>query len=236
MTEDRDEERRAFGARVAQLRKRRGLKQDELAEAIGRTASWVSQVERGVQPVQRVGVLRLLADGLGVSVSALYPEGETSDIAGLRNTADEVRSLAQAAGFEEFSAALDRLIPRLEHIAQVAEDMAAFAGTPVISRPERTPGALRDAVAKIVPHRLAELQNDQTRAVAQALEANSLRPLHTFVLKWAVVIEIERFPETARRFHFAERVELASKDPEVRARGRRVSAEILGQAQAALGN
>ncbi|MEU4117951.1 helix-turn-helix transcriptional regulator [Kitasatospora sp. NPDC028055] len=45
------EERRAFGARVAQLRKSRGMRQDQLAAAINRTASWVSQVERGVQPV-----------------------------------------------------------------------------------------------------------------------------------------------------------------------------------------
>lgn len=68
------EERRAFGARVAQLRKQRGLKQDELAAAIDRTASWVSQVERGVQPVVRLDVLQLLADGLGVSIQVLRPD------------------------------------------------------------------------------------------------------------------------------------------------------------------
>ncbi|CAN3981234.1 helix-turn-helix domain-containing protein [Kitasatospora purpeofusca] len=68
------EESRAFGSRVAQLRRQRGLKQDELAAAIGRTASWVSQVERGVQPVVRLDVLQLLADGLGVSVQVLKPE------------------------------------------------------------------------------------------------------------------------------------------------------------------
>ncbi|MEV4611679.1 helix-turn-helix transcriptional regulator [Kitasatospora sp. NPDC049258] len=68
------EDRRVFGARVAQLRKERGLKQDELAAAINRTASWVSQVERGVQPVVRLDVLQLLADGLGVSVQVLRPD------------------------------------------------------------------------------------------------------------------------------------------------------------------
>ncbi|MFF7632809.1 helix-turn-helix domain-containing protein [Kitasatospora sp. NPDC008050] len=65
------EERRTFGKRVAGLRKQRGMTQDELAAAIGRTASWLSQVERGVQPVNRLDVLRLLAEGLGVSVQAL---------------------------------------------------------------------------------------------------------------------------------------------------------------------
>ncbi|MDH6116359.1 helix-turn-helix transcriptional regulator [Kitasatospora sp. GAS204B] len=71
------EERRAFGKRVAELRKRRGLTQDELAGALGRTASWLSQVERGVQPVNRLDVLRLLADGLGVSLEALRPDALT---------------------------------------------------------------------------------------------------------------------------------------------------------------
>ncbi|MFE2872067.1 helix-turn-helix domain-containing protein [Embleya sp. NPDC059259] len=68
-----DEERRAFGARIADLRKRRGVTQAELAALIGRTASWVSQVERGVQPVSRLDVLQLLADGLGTSVQTLNP-------------------------------------------------------------------------------------------------------------------------------------------------------------------
>lgn len=68
------EERRAFGARVAKLREQRGFTQNELAAAIGRTASWMSQVERGIQPVNRLDVLRLLADGLGVSVQELQSD------------------------------------------------------------------------------------------------------------------------------------------------------------------
>ncbi|GHI06743.1 transcriptional regulator [Streptomyces cellostaticus] len=68
------EGRRAFGARVAELRRQRDLTQSELAAAIGRTASWVSQVERGIQPVNRLDVLRLLAEGLGVPLQVLQPE------------------------------------------------------------------------------------------------------------------------------------------------------------------
>jgi transcriptional regulator with XRE-family HTH domain len=67
------EEQRAFGVRVAELRKQRGMTQGELAAALGRTSSWLSQVERGVQPVVRLDVLRLLADGLGVSLQVLEP-------------------------------------------------------------------------------------------------------------------------------------------------------------------
>ncbi|MYW03309.1 helix-turn-helix transcriptional regulator [Streptomyces sp. SID3343] len=75
-----DDERRAFGARVATLRKQRGIKQTELATAVGRTASWVSQVERGVQPVSRLDVLQLLADALGVSVQALNPDAPVASV------------------------------------------------------------------------------------------------------------------------------------------------------------
>ncbi|CAL9530827.1 hypothetical protein SUDANB145_04018 [Streptomyces sp. enrichment culture] len=70
--------RAAFGARVAELRRQRDLTQNQLAAAIGRTASWVSQVERGIQPVNRLDVLRLLADGLGVPVRVLQPEAGDS--------------------------------------------------------------------------------------------------------------------------------------------------------------
>ncbi|RLV08542.1 transcriptional regulator [Streptomyces griseocarneus] len=68
------EGRRAFGARVAALRAQCGLTQKELAAGIGRTASWLSQVERGIQPVNRLDVLRLLAGGLGVSLHELRPD------------------------------------------------------------------------------------------------------------------------------------------------------------------
>lgn len=64
----------SFGARIAQLRKDRGMTQEELATRVGRTASWLSQVERNVQPVTRLDVLQLLADALGVAMQALRPE------------------------------------------------------------------------------------------------------------------------------------------------------------------
>ncbi|MFG2540645.1 helix-turn-helix domain-containing protein [Streptomyces sp. NPDC048511] len=65
---------RAFGKRVADLRKERGLTQQQLAASMsGRTSSWMSQVERGIQPVRRMDVLQEFADALGVSTQALDP-------------------------------------------------------------------------------------------------------------------------------------------------------------------
>ncbi|WP_157239575.1 helix-turn-helix domain-containing protein [Catenuloplanes japonicus] len=83
------EERREFGAQVAGLRKQRGMTQEELAAAIGRTSSWLSQVERGVQPVNRLDVLRRLADGLGVSLQSLRPDAPSLELVSERGEVDD---------------------------------------------------------------------------------------------------------------------------------------------------
>lgn len=63
-----------LGERVAELRRRAGMSQKDLATAVSRSESWVSQVERDVRPVERVSVLQLLADALGTSVRELRPD------------------------------------------------------------------------------------------------------------------------------------------------------------------
>jgi transcriptional regulator with XRE-family HTH domain len=59
------------GELIAHHRKRLGLSQVEFAGLIGRSDSWVSQVERGVRAVDRMSVLQKVADVLGVSVDEL---------------------------------------------------------------------------------------------------------------------------------------------------------------------
>lgn len=68
-----------LGERVTELRTRRGLSQRELAAEVGRSESWVSQVERDVLRVERMPVLRALADALGVSVRDLRPDATGGD-------------------------------------------------------------------------------------------------------------------------------------------------------------
>ncbi|MFE0043973.1 helix-turn-helix domain-containing protein [Streptomyces albireticuli] len=98
---DVDPQDRAFGRRVQKFRKDRGRTQAEFAASLGRTSSWLSQVERGVQPVQRVDLLQQIADELGVSVQQLRP-GVPADLSGspqapaplsLSNDLDETRHL-----------------------------------------------------------------------------------------------------------------------------------------------
>ncbi|MFD8149084.1 helix-turn-helix domain-containing protein [Streptomyces sp. NPDC059708] len=109
------EERRAFGARVAGLRKQKGLTQGDLAAVIGRTASWLSQVERGIQPVNRLDVLRLLADGLGVPLQVPQPDAPPRAEPGAM-TEPETNDLDQARLVLSGHPALDALLnPSTNH-------------------------------------------------------------------------------------------------------------------------
>ncbi|MFI9772448.1 helix-turn-helix domain-containing protein [Streptomyces sp. NPDC052415] len=90
---------REFGQHVQRLRKQRGLTQQQLAALMQRTASWMSQVERGVQPVERFDVLQELADALNVSVQQLRPgtpmpsAAEPAPLPVQSNDLDEARRL-----------------------------------------------------------------------------------------------------------------------------------------------
>jgi transcriptional regulator with XRE-family HTH domain len=60
-----------LGERIAAYRRRRGLSQATLAGLVGRSESWLSQVERGIRSVDRLSVLLDLARVLRVDVEAL---------------------------------------------------------------------------------------------------------------------------------------------------------------------
>ncbi|MFF9409062.1 helix-turn-helix domain-containing protein [Streptomyces anandii] len=70
---------KTLGQRVKELRRAAGMSQSDLAAAMGRSESWVSQVERGVQPVERLSVLQALADALNVSVRELRPDAPPAE-------------------------------------------------------------------------------------------------------------------------------------------------------------
>lgn len=60
-----------MGERIAVYRRRRGLSQAALAGLIGRSESWLSQVERGIRSVDRLSVLLDIARILHVDVESL---------------------------------------------------------------------------------------------------------------------------------------------------------------------
>src|SRR5689334_1887270 len=115
------------GQRIAAYRRRRGLSQAALAGLVGRSESWLSQVERGVRSVDRLSVLLDMAKILHVEVEALTgrpwqyaPNGTT-----LIDSLDEIRRAlvrysAMTGGFEyEIEAPTpDALRARASHIHQ----------------------------------------------------------------------------------------------------------------------
>lgn len=61
----------SIGERIRYHRRRRGLSQTVLGDRVGRSESWVSQVERGDLPVERLSVLIRVAEALHVELSEL---------------------------------------------------------------------------------------------------------------------------------------------------------------------
>src|SRR5215475_10609775 len=94
MSAPHSDDARALGERVALLRRRRGLSQVELGNLVGRSESWVSQVERGARRLDRLSVLRKVADALEVPVADLRPAAaESAEQAGPRSPGyiDDIR-------------------------------------------------------------------------------------------------------------------------------------------------
>src|SRR5690349_18603618 len=68
-------EREVAGQRIARARRRRGLSQSVLAGLVGRSESWLSQVERGKRGVDSYAVLTRMAEVLRVEVEELTGPG-----------------------------------------------------------------------------------------------------------------------------------------------------------------
>jgi hypothetical protein len=97
---------------------------------------------------------------------------------------------------------------------------------PLIPQPSLTLPTLRAAVAAVAPGRLPEMYAKMQDAFDRAVEENSVTPIHMFYREWAVLVEIERHPETAARLHAAEQA-LMSDDAQIRDTAIREAGEIV---------
>lgn len=91
-----------IGERVAFYRRRRGLSQDVLAGLVGRTEDWLSKIENNRAELDRVSVIRRIADALDVPLGDLLGEptfvdwtadSGTSTVPALRTALMDYRSL-----------------------------------------------------------------------------------------------------------------------------------------------
>lgn len=77
MREDYRERFRILGLRIAYYRKKRGMTQEQFAEAIGRSVSFVSQIEaNNAAEVKGVSLetLFLMSEKLGISMARLFED------------------------------------------------------------------------------------------------------------------------------------------------------------------
>lgn len=97
---------------------------------------------------------------------------------------------------------------------------------PLIAKPPATLTSLRAAVTAVAPARLPEFFEDMQKAFVQAGDDDSVLPIRMFYRRWAVVVEIERHPDQARRLHAAERA-LDSENATIRDRAIREAGDIV---------
>src|SRR5437588_3870361 len=90
-----------IGERIALIRRRRGLSQIKLAGLLGRSESWISQIERGAKPLERMGTIAELARVLDVPVSELMgtPPPVVRDPAKQHRAVEEIRLTLSAFDF-----------------------------------------------------------------------------------------------------------------------------------------
>jgi hypothetical protein len=130
---------------------------------------------------------------------------------------DRPASIPGLSYSETSSAAPTRLCRRLTAIARRQGMTGQVPGQadPLIPQPSLTLAALHQAVAAVAPGRLPEMFAKMQEAFVRAGEEGSVTPINMFYREWAVIVEIERHPDAARRLHAAEQA-LTSGDARVR--------------------
>lgn len=92
-----------IGERIAWKRRRRGMSQEVLAGLVGRTADWLSKVENNKIHLDRLSVIRSIADSLNVTIGDLLgepvmmdwsPDGGTRTVPALREALLDYRQLS----------------------------------------------------------------------------------------------------------------------------------------------
>lgn len=73
----RNEKLVAFGQRVREIRKSRGLSQESMAALSGIDRSYMGHIERGEKNITLTKIYQI-SDALGIEVADLFPRADTS--------------------------------------------------------------------------------------------------------------------------------------------------------------
>lgn len=149
-----------IGERIAFYRRRRGISQEVLADFVGRTSDWLSKIENGRIDLDRLSVLRRIAERLDVSLGDLVAE-------------PSLMEWTRDSGWAT--------VPALRSVLMDYREMTRLDAEPVgVARPD--PDQLRAATADVwnayqdsrfgyVAHRLVSLI-PQAKATTEAVDGD----------------------------------------------------------------
>jgi transcriptional regulator with XRE-family HTH domain len=144
------ERQQATGQRIARARRRRGLSQAALAGLVGRSESWLSQVERGKRGIDSYAVLTRMAEVLRVDIAELT-EPETDETRGSRpyTSAQQIEQamVSYAALEESFSHAAGRSWDTRNLEAQIVAAYRRYQATRYEETGRLLPGLIKDTEA-----------------------------------------------------------------------------------------
>ncbi len=172
------------GERIAIYRNRRGISQVVLAGLVGRSESWLSQVERGVRGVDRMTVLIDIAQTLRVDVAdlvgqpfSLGPADDQHDYAkagAVRTALTDLRPSPHPSADEPDLDALSHAVTELQHIYQAAHYADAGDLAPVLIRRARLAVAATAGDDLRRSHRLLSAVYAATAALCSRVGETSL--------------------------------------------------------------
>jgi transcriptional regulator with XRE-family HTH domain len=200
------EQDRSFGARLAKLRRLRGLSQAQFAQRVERSVPWLSQVERGARHIDRMSVLEALAAALDVPLAELASDAPV--VAAKRaghSTAVRLR-LVLAASYPVLAVISNVPVPALSALEQSVDDVWAAVHLGDLD-------GLPDQLETLLP----ELER-AARAGEHQRQANELlaSAYHAMAAAFSKLREVDAaWIATDRAIHAAER----SGDPLLAAAG-----------------
>lgn len=103
-------------------------------------------------------------------------------------------------------------------------------GEPLFAMPPATERALRAAVTRLDPTEAIRFENEFRAARQEAARLDDTVPMHIFLYRWAVFVELRRHPDRARRLHDLEKAVAESDDS---AAARQAAAKIADLLDAA---
>ena len=117
-----------------------------------------------------------------------------------------------------------RVTARAARGYDVPTEVSIPAGAqPVLPQPERTPVAIRAAIARLDSAALARFEEDWAATMTRAREEYSVLPVRQLVEHWWLWVAVTRWPALAARLRECEQIVAQSDD---RATRRAASAEI----------